>query len=50
MRSQAGEGLRGLYHGLSANLLKAVPSMSIAYVVFEQTKSLLGSKPLAPIK
>jgi len=28
-------GLRGLYHGILPNLLKAVPAISISYVVFE---------------
>ncbi len=32
------EGLRGLYRGIVPNLLKAVPSISISYVVFENCK------------
>ena len=35
------EGLRGLYRGIVPNLLKAVPSISISYVVFENVKSSL---------
>lgn len=33
------EGCRGLYRGIVPNLLKAVPSISISYVVFENVKS-----------
>ena len=37
------EGVRGLYRGIVPNMLKAVPAISISYVVFENTKSLLQS-------
>ena len=35
------EGVRGLYRGIVPNLLKAVPSISISYVVFENVKEAL---------
>ena len=35
------DGVKGLYRGIMPNLLKAVPSISISYVVFENTKSAL---------
>lgn len=37
-------GLRGLYHGLMPNMLKAVPSLSLSYVIFEQSKRWLGAR------
>ena len=36
------EGARGLYRGLTPNLLKVVPSMSISYMVYEASKKVLG--------
>lgn len=36
-----GEGLRGLFKGLTPNLLKVVPAVSITYVVYENTKKQL---------
>ncbi|KAK5165463.1 uncharacterized protein LTR77_008992 [Saxophila tyrrhenica] len=36
-----GEGVRGLFKGLTPNLLKVVPSVSITYVVYENTKTAL---------
>ncbi|KAI1973115.1 hypothetical protein LOZ53_004160 [Ophidiomyces ophidiicola] len=36
------EGLRGLYRGLTPNLLKVVPSVSISYIVYENSKRILG--------
>lgn len=35
------EGARGLYKGLSANLLKVVPSMAASWISFEYIKELL---------
>lgn len=35
------EGVRALYRGLTPNLLKVVPSMSISYVVYESSKKIL---------
>ena len=37
-----GEGFGGLYRGLTPNLLKVVPSMSITYMVYETSKKLLS--------
>ena len=36
------EGFRGLYRGLSANYVKAVPSIGISFVVYERMKHQLG--------
>lgn len=36
------EGPRGLYKGLTPNLLKVAPAMSISYVVYENAKRTLG--------
>ncbi|KAF2145413.1 uncharacterized protein K452DRAFT_324418 [Aplosporella prunicola CBS 121167] len=36
-----GEGVRGLFKGLTPNLLKVVPAVSITYVVYEQAKKSL---------
>ncbi|KHN97784.1 calcium dependent mitochondrial carrier protein [Metarhizium album ARSEF 1941] len=36
------EGYRGLYKGLSPNLLKVAPALSITWVVYENSKSVLG--------
>ncbi|PGH11730.1 hypothetical protein AJ80_06991 [Polytolypa hystricis UAMH7299] len=36
------EGVRGLFRGLTPNLLKVVPSVSITYVVYENSKRLFG--------
>ena len=36
------EGPQGLYRGLTPNFLKVAPAVSIAYVVYEKLKSLLG--------
>ncbi|THW05404.1 hypothetical protein D6D23_09203 [Aureobasidium pullulans] len=38
----AGEGVRGLFKGLTPNLLKVVPAVSITYVVYENTKKALN--------
>ena len=38
------EGYRGLFKGLTPNMLKVVPSMSISYMVYETSKKLLGLK------
>lgn len=34
-------GIKGLFRGFAPNLMKAVPSMSITYAVFEWTKAML---------
>ncbi|OJJ66857.1 hypothetical protein ASPBRDRAFT_187537 [Aspergillus brasiliensis CBS 101740] len=38
------EGLRGFYKGLTPNLLKVAPAVSISYVVYENSKRMLGLK------
>lgn len=38
------EGPRGLYKGLTPNLLKVAPAVSISYVVYENAKRTLGLK------
>ena len=39
---QRGGGVRALYRGLRPNMLKAVPSIAVSYVIFEKMKRLLG--------
>ena len=41
-RTIKGEGMRGLYRGLTPNLMKVVPSMSISYMVYETSKKVMG--------
>lgn len=36
------EGYRGLYKGLTPNLLKVAPALSITWVVYENSKRILG--------
>lgn len=36
------EGTRGLYKGLTPNLLKVVPAMSISYIMYESSKQAMG--------
>lgn len=36
------EGWRGLFKGVTPNLLKVAPAVSISYVVYENAKALLG--------
>lgn len=38
------EGFRGLFRGVTPNLLKVAPAVSISYVVYENSKRLLGVK------
>lgn len=38
------DGPLGLYRGLTPNFMKVAPAVSIAYVVYEQLKTLLGVK------
>ena len=35
------EGVLGLYRGIAPNFLKAMPAVSISWVVYEQVKKLL---------
>ncbi|KAF2472035.1 calcium dependent mitochondrial carrier protein-like protein [Lindgomyces ingoldianus] len=37
-----GEGVRGLFKGLTPNLLKVVPAVSITYVVYDKSKKMIG--------
>ncbi|KAF2869960.1 calcium dependent mitochondrial carrier protein [Massariosphaeria phaeospora] len=37
-----GEGARGLFRGLTPNLLKVVPAVSITYVVYDKSKKAIG--------
>ena len=37
-----GEGVRGLFRGVTPNLLKVAPAVSISYVVYENSKTLMG--------
>ncbi|OCK82635.1 calcium dependent mitochondrial carrier protein-like protein [Lepidopterella palustris CBS 459.81] len=39
-----GEGFRGLFRGLTPNLLKVVPAVSITYVVYDKSKKILDLK------
>ncbi|EFW99036.1 calcium dependent mitochondrial carrier protein [Grosmannia clavigera kw1407] len=41
-RTIANEGWRGLYKGLTPNLLKVAPALSITWMVYENSKTLLG--------
>ena len=36
------EGWRGLFRGVTPNLLKVAPAVSISYIVYENSKVLLG--------
>ncbi|KAL8673028.1 MAG: hypothetical protein Q9168_002551 [Polycauliona sp. 1 TL-2023] len=37
-----GEGVKGLFRGITPNLLKVVPAVSITYVVYDNSKRVLG--------
>ncbi|KIW21017.1 hypothetical protein PV08_01596 [Exophiala spinifera] len=37
-----GEGVRGLFKGVTPNLLKVAPAVSISYIVYENSKALMG--------
>ena len=38
------EGIRGLFRGITPNLLKVAPSVSISYIVYENSKRFLDLK------
>ncbi|RPA87951.1 mitochondrial carrier [Ascobolus immersus RN42] len=38
------EGPKGLYRGLTPNLAKVIPAVSISYLVYENSKELMGLK------
>lgn len=42
VKTVKGEGLRGLFKGITPNLLKVVPAVSITYVVYDNSKAALG--------
>lgn len=42
VRTVKGEGVRGLFKGITPNLLKVVPAVSITYVVYDNAKKTLG--------
>ncbi|KAL8676095.1 MAG: hypothetical protein Q9186_007349 [Xanthomendoza sp. 1 TL-2023] len=42
MKTIQGEGVRGLFRGITPNLLKVVPAVSITYVVYDNSKRVLG--------
>ena len=44
VKTLKGEGVRGLFRGITPNLLKVVPAVSITYVVYENSKALLVLK------
>lgn len=42
VKTVKGEGWRGLWKGLTPNLAKVVPAMSITWVVYENSKKVMG--------
>ncbi len=44
MKTIQGEGFRGLFKGITPNLLKVIPAVSITYVVYDKAKQFLGLK------
>lgn len=42
VKTVRGEGMRGLFKGITPNLLKVVPAVSITYVVYDNSKTALG--------
>lgn len=43
-RTFQAEGIRGFYRGLTPNLLKVAPAVSISYIVYENSKRIIGLK------
>lgn len=41
-RTVRNEGVRGLFKGITPNLLKVVPAVSLSYVAYENSKRILG--------
>jgi len=41
-RTYSKEGLRGIFKGLTPNLVKVIPAVSISYLVYEQSKNFMG--------
>lgn len=42
VKTVKGEGVRGLFKGITPNLLKVVPAVSITYVVYDNCKRVMG--------
>lgn len=42
VKTVRGEGWRGLFKGITPNLLKVVPAVSITYVVYDNSKAAMG--------
>ena len=42
LKTIKGEGYRGLFKGITPNLLKVVPAVSISYVIYDNSKRMLG--------
>ncbi|MCJ1396133.1 hypothetical protein MMC18_009022 [Xylographa bjoerkii] len=42
VRTVKGEGWKGLFKGITPNLLKVVPAVSITYVIYDNSKKVLG--------
>ncbi|KAL8664915.1 MAG: hypothetical protein Q9202_002624 [Teloschistes flavicans] len=42
VKTVKGEGVRGLFKGITPNLLKVVPAVSITYVVYDNSKKFMG--------
>lgn len=42
IKTWANEGFRGMYKGLTPNLLKVAPAMSITWIVYENTTKVMG--------
>ncbi|KAH0605505.1 uncharacterized protein H6S33_004727 [Morchella sextelata] len=42
MKTYNAEGFRGMFRGLTPNLLKVIPAVSISYLVYENSKTALG--------
>ncbi|KIV87720.1 hypothetical protein PV11_03249 [Exophiala sideris] len=42
IKTVQGEGIKGLFKGVTPNLLKVAPAVSISYIVYENSKALMG--------
>jgi solute carrier family 25 phosphate transporter 23/24/25/41 len=42
IKTVKGEGVRGLFKGITPNLLKVVPAVSITYVIYDNSKKIMG--------
>ena len=41
-RTYQQESIRGFYKGLLPTLIKVVPSVSLSYIIYEQSKKAMG--------